>query len=131
MYNTIHISCPWIRLTCIIKLIQTDIIAIIFNILTPTIVLTTTSSNFFYNNYSIKYFITLNRLTPIKTAKNIVIFINNNALIYSLTGSTESSNIEPGTARHGNISNKSSNNKSRVPPTSVTTIMIIITLLTY
>jgi hypothetical protein len=45
---------------------------------------------------------TLNRLIPIKTAKNIVIFINNNAFIHSLTGSTESGNTEPGTARCGN-----------------------------
>ena len=50
-----------------------DITAIAFNILTSTIALITISGNFFYNNYSIKYFITLNRLIPIKTAKNIVI----------------------------------------------------------
>src|SRR6266700_2053533 len=56
-----------------------DITAIAFNILTPTTVPTITSSNFFYNNYSIKHFMTSNRLIPIKTAKNIVIFINNNA----------------------------------------------------
>ena len=66
------------------------------------IVLTTTSGNFFYNNYSIKHFITLNGLIPIKTAKNIVIFINNNDFIYSLTGSREPSSTEPGTARYGN-----------------------------
>ena len=59
------------------------------------IVLTTTSGNFFYNNYCVKYFITLNRPIPIETAKNIVIFINNNAFIYSLTGSTEPSSMEP------------------------------------
>jgi len=38
---------------------------------------------------------TLNGLILIKTAKNIVISINNNAFIYGLTGSTESSSIEP------------------------------------
>jgi hypothetical protein len=37
---------------------------------------------------------TLNRLIPIETAKNIVIFINNNAFIYSLTSSTEPGNME-------------------------------------
>ena len=84
-----------------------DIIAIVFNTLTPTIVLTTTSGNFFYNNYSVKYFITLNRLILIKTVKNIVMSINNNAFIYSFTGSIEPSNtepngIEPGIARRGN-----------------------------
>ena len=60
------------------------------NILT----LTTTSSNFFYNNYGVKYFITLNRLIPIKTAKNIVISINNNAFTYSLTSSIEFNTIK-------------------------------------
>ena len=90
-----------------------DIIAMAFNISTPTAVLTTTSSNFFYNNYGIKYFITLNRPIPIKTVKNIVISINNNAFIYGLTGSIEPSNIEPDTVRRANISNKSSNNKSK------------------
>ena len=69
--------------------------AIVFNILTPTAVPTITSSNFFYDDYSIKYFMTLNRLIPIKTTKNIVIFINNNAFVYSLTGSIEPSNMEP------------------------------------
>ena len=63
------------------------------------IVPTTTSGNFFYNNYSIKYFITLNRLILIKTAKNIVISINNNAFIYGLTSSTEPSSTEPNIAR--------------------------------
>jgi hypothetical protein len=81
--------------------------AIILNILT----LTTTSGNFFYNNYSVEYFITLNRLILIKTAKNIVISINNNAFVYGLTNSiklsntkpsgTEPSGTEPSTARHG------------------------------
>ena len=82
-----------------------DIIAIVLNILTP-------SSNFFYNNYSIKYFIILNRLILIKTAKNIVIFINNNTFTYSLTSSIEP-NIEPSIVRRNNISNKSSNNKGK------------------
>ena len=84
-----------------------DIMAIVFNILTPTAVLTTTSGNFFYNNYGVKYFMTLNRPIPIKTAKNIVMSINNNAFIHSLTGSTEPSSmklssIEPSTARSNN-----------------------------
>ena len=57
------------------------------------IVLTTTSSNFFYNDYSVEYFMTSNRLIPIKTAKNIVIFINNNTFIHSLTNNTESSTV--------------------------------------
>ena len=50
---------------------------------------------------------TLNRLIPIKTAKNIVTSINNNAFIYSLTGSIKPSSIEPSStepsiARHSN-----------------------------
>ena len=72
-----------------------------------------TSGNFFYNNYSIKYFIILNRLILIKTAKNIVISINNNAFVYGLTSSIEPSGTEPSIARHSNISNKSSNNKGK------------------
>ena len=72
--------------------------AIALNILTPT----TTSGNFFYNDYSVKHFITLNRLILIKTAKNIVTSINNNAFIYSLTGSTEPSGTEPSTTRRNN-----------------------------
>ena len=79
-----------------------NIIAIVFNILTPTAVPTITSGNFFYNNYSVKHFITSNRLIPIKTAKNIVISINNNAFIHSLTGNTEPSSTEFSTARHSN-----------------------------
>ena len=59
------------------------------------IIITTTNSNFFYNNYSIKHFITLNGPILIKTAKNIVIFINNNAFIYGLTSNTEPSGTEP------------------------------------
>ena len=90
-----------------------DIMAIVFNILTPTTVLTIISGNFFYNDYSIKYFIILNRLIPIKTVKNIVMSINNNAFIYGLTNSIKPGGIEPSTIRHSNISNKSSNNKSK------------------
>ena len=81
-----------------------------FNILTPTAV--SISGNFFYNNYGIKYFITLNRLIPIKTAKNIVIFINNNAFAYGLTSSIKPS-TEPSTARRGNNGNRNSNNKGK------------------
>src|ERR1700722_9133379 len=66
--------------------------AIALNILTP-------SSNFFYNNYSVKHFITLNRLILIKTAKNIVTSINNNAFIYSLTSNIKPSSIEPSIVR--------------------------------
>ena len=80
-----------------------DITAIVLNILTP-------SSNFFYNNYGVKYFITLNGLIPIKTAKNIVIFINNNAFIYSLTSSIESNNIEPSGTEPSTVR---SNNKGK------------------
>ena len=71
-----------------------------------------TSSNFFYNNYSIKYFITLNRLILIKIAKNIVISINNNAFTYSLTSSIKAS-TEPSTARYSNDGNRSSNDKNK------------------
>jgi len=88
------------------------------NISTLTIVLTTTSGNFFYNDYSIKHFITLNRPILIKTAKNIVTSINNNTFIYSLTSSIEPSSIEPSSTepsivRRGDVSNKSSDNKGK------------------
>jgi len=88
-----------------------DITAIVFNTLTLTTVSTTTSSNFFYNNYGVKHFITLNGLIPIKTAKNIVTSINNNTFVYGLTGSIEPSGIkpsgtEPSTARRSDVSNK-------------------------
>jgi hypothetical protein len=78
-------------------------------------VLTTTSGNFFYNNYGVKHFMTLNRLILIKTAKYIVISINNNAFIYSLTSntepsSTELSNIKPSSTE---LSIVKSNNKSK------------------
>ena len=87
-----------------------DITAIAFNTSTPTIVLT--SGNFFYNNYSIKHFITLNRLIPIETAKNIVTSINNNTFAYGLTGSIKPS-TEPSTARRDNNGNRSSNDKGK------------------
>ena len=77
------------------------------------IVLTATSGNFFYNDYGIKHFITLNRLIPIKTVKNIVISINNNAFAYSLTGSIEPGSTEHSTARRGDVSNKRSNDKGK------------------
>ena len=61
---------------------------------------------------------TLNRLILIKTAKNIVMFINNNAFIYGLTSSIKPGNMEPGgmepsIVRRSNVDNKSSNNKSK------------------
>ena len=99
-----------------------DIIAIVLNILTLTTVPTTTNSNFFYNNYGIKYFITLNRLILIKTAKNIIIFINNNAFTYSLTSSIKPSGIEPSTARRSNKGKSTTyfynnnNNNNNNPP---------------
>ena len=66
----------------------------------------TTSGNFFYDDYGVKHFMTLNGPILIKTAKNIVTSINNNAFIYGLTGSTEPSGTEPSIA-------KSSNNKGK------------------
>ena len=59
------------------------------------IVLTTTSSNFFYDNCGVEYFITSNGPIPIETAKNIVMSMNNNAFVYGLTGSTEPGSTEP------------------------------------
>jgi hypothetical protein len=56
---------------------------------------------------------TLNRPIPIKTAKKIVTSINNDAFAYSLTSSAEPSGTEPSTARRGNNSNRSSNNKGK------------------
>ena len=85
-----------------------DITAIALNILTPT----TTSGNFFYNDYGIKHFITLNGLILIKTAKNIVASINNDAFTYSLTG-IEPGSIELNIVRRGNVDNKSSNDKGK------------------
>ena len=86
-----------------------DITAIALN----TSTLTTISGNFFYNNYSVKHFMTSNRLIPIETAKNIVISINNNAFTYGLTSSIEPSSTEPSTIRHNDVSNKSSNDKGK------------------
>jgi len=63
---------------------------------------TTTSGNFFYNDYGVEHFITLNGLILIKTAKNIVTSINNNAFVYGLTGSIEPGSTEPSTARSNN-----------------------------
>jgi len=73
--------------------------------------LTTTGGNFFYNDYGIEHFITLNGPIPIETAKNIVMFINNNAFVYGLTGSIEPGSMEPGgiepsTARRSDVGNK-------------------------
>ena len=45
---------------------------------------------------------TLNRLILIKTAKNIVISINNNAFTYSLTSGTEPGSMEPGIVKYNN-----------------------------
>jgi hypothetical protein len=69
------------------------------------IVPTTTSGNFFYDNYGVKHFITLNGLILIKTAKNIVTSINNNAFIYGLTSSIEPSGTEPSIARSNDKEN--------------------------
>ena len=80
--------------------------AIALNILTLII----TSGNFFYNNYGVTYFITLNRPILIKTAKNIVIFINNNAFIYSLTSNIEPSGTEPSSTELSTVRN---NNKGK------------------
>ena len=80
--------------------------AIALNILTPT----TTSSNFFYNNYGVKHFITLNRPIPIKTAKNIVMSINNNAFIHSLTNSMEPGGMGPSSTEPSIVR---SNNKGK------------------
>jgi hypothetical protein len=45
---------------------------------------------------------TLNRLILIETVKNIVISINNNAFVYSLTSNIEPSGTEPSTVRSNN-----------------------------
>ena len=55
---------------------------------------------------------TLNRPILIKTAKNIVTSINNDAFAYSLTG-IEPSGTEPSIVRRGDINNKSSNDKGK------------------
>ena len=85
----------------------------VFNTLTLTTVLTTTSSNFFYNDYGVEHFMTLNRLIPIKTIKNIITSINNNAFAYGLTSSIEPSGMEPSTVRCNDVGNKNSNNKGK------------------
>jgi hypothetical protein len=86
------------------------------DISTPTAVLT--SGNFFYNDYGVKHFMTSNGPILIKTAKNIVMSINNNAFAYGLTSSIEPGGIEPGgtepsIVRRGDISSKSSNDKGK------------------
>ena len=75
-----------------------DITAMVLNISTP-------SSNFFYDDYSIEHFMTSNGPIPIKTAKNIVTSINNNAFVHGLTSSTEPGGTEPSTARSNNKEN--------------------------
>ena len=74
---------------------------------------TTTSGNFFYDDYSVKYFISLNGPILIETAKNIVTSINNNAFIYGLTSSIEPSGTEPSIVRRGDVNSKSSNDKGK------------------
>ena len=87
-----------------------DITAMAFNTSTPTAV--PTSGNFFYDDHGIEHFMTSNGPIPIKTAKNIVTSMNNNAFAYGLTGSIEPS-TEPSTARRGNDGNRSSNDKDK------------------
>ena len=89
-----------------------NITAMAFNTLTLTTAPTTTSSNFFYDDYGVKHFMILNGLIPIETAKNIVMSMNNNAFAYGLT------NIKPGgmernTARRVDVGNGSSNDKGK------------------
>jgi hypothetical protein len=78
-----------------------------------TAVSTTTSGNFFYDNYGVEHFITLNRLILIETAKNIVTSMNNNAFVHGLTSSTEPGGTEPSIVRRGDVGNKSSDNKGK------------------
>ena len=47
----------------------------------------------------------MNGLIPIETAKNIVMFINNNAFVHGLTGSIEPGSMEPSTARSNDKEN--------------------------
>ena len=82
----------------------------VLNTLTPTTV--PTSGNFFYDDHSTKHFITLNGPILIKTAKNIVTSINNDAFAYSLIG-IEPSGTEPSIVRRGNVNSKSSNDKGK------------------
>jgi hypothetical protein len=72
----------------------------------------TPSGNFFYDNHGIEHFMTSNGPIPIKTAKNIVTSMNNDAFAYSLTGSIEPG-TEPSTVRRDNVGNKSSNDKGK------------------
>ena len=85
-----------------------DITAMALDTSTPT----TTSGNFFYDDYGVEHFMTSNGLIPIETAKNIVTSMNNDAFAYSLTG-IEPGGTEPSTVRRGNVNNKSSNNKGK------------------
>jgi len=73
----------------------------------------TPSSNFFYNDYGIEHFMTLNGPIPIETAKKIVTSMNNNAFAHSLTGGVEPSGTEPSIARRGDDGNRSSNDKGK------------------
>jgi len=74
---------------------------------------TTTSGNFFYDDYGVEHFMTSNGPIPIKTAKNIVMSMNNNAFVHGLTGSAKPSGTEPSTARRGNDGNRGSNDKGK------------------
>ena len=83
--------------------------------------MTAINSDFFYNDYSVKYFITLNKLISIKTAKNIVMFINNNTFTYGLTDNIKPGSTEPSTTRHGNKGKNTTyfynnNNDNNNPP---------------
>ena len=71
-----------------------------------------TSGNFFYNDHGIKHFMTLNGPILIKTAKNIVTSMNNDAFAYSLIG-IEPGGTEPSIVRRDSIGNKSSNDKGK------------------
>ena len=89
-----------------------NITAMAFNTLTLTTAPTTTSSNFFYNDYSAKHFMILNRPILIETAKNIVMSMNNNAFAHGLTR-TEPGGTERSTARRVDVGNGSSNDKGK------------------
>ena len=75
--------------------------------------ISTPSGNFFYDDYGIEHFMTLNGPIPIETAKNIVTSMNNNAFVHGLTGSTEPDGTEPNTVRRGDVDSKSSNDKGK------------------
>ena len=53
---------------------------------------------------------TLNGLIPIKTVKNIIISINNNAFVHSRTGSIKTNSIKPNSIKPGTVR---SNNKNK------------------